>query len=393
MHRRWFGRRYLSVAAMIHASTVQGTYSQELEALRRRLRNFVDNEVLPEILPFENASSFPVRLFRRTGEEGFFNAHLRRTAGGMGLGNLAFCLVSEALARAGAGMIHNGHFQLIEMLAEYGNDDQRNGCLKRLISGDAVGAMAITESGIGSSFRNMQSWLQPDGDGFILNGEKVFINDAAASDYLGVLARSAHGYTMVLVARQAQGLRVTGQRDPIGLRSSPLNDIVFEQCRIASGEIIGPVDRGLDVFLSAFNFSRLGNASAALGIACESFEKALEYVRHRRIGDHIAAEFQGLRWKLAELGTKLQAARLLRDHAALYADGAGKDRLLSSQAKLFCVETAQQVVGDALQLTGRFGCLRDSGFNIYLRDVKTLAIAGGTLEIMKNNIAREIIGF
>lgn len=378
---------------MISDSKVQGSYSKELETLRRRAHNFVDDEVLPEIQAYEDASSFPSQLFRRTGEEGFFMAHLRHDAGGMGLGTQAFCLISEALARAGAGMIHNGHFQLIEMLAEHGNSYQRERCLKRLISGDAVGAMAITESGIGSSFRNMQTRLHSGDSGFSLNGEKVFINDAAASDFIGVLARSSQAYTMVLVARETQGFRVTGQRNPIGLRSSPLNDIIFENCRIAPEEIIGPVDRGLDVFLSAFNFSRLGNASAALGIACESFEKALDYVRRRRIGKHTAAEFQGLRWKLAELSTKLQAARLLRDHAAADADCFGKSRLLSSQAKLFCVETAQQVVGDALQLTGRFGCLRDSCFNIYLRDVKTLAIAGGTLEVMKNNIAREIIGF
>jgi alkylation response protein AidB-like acyl-CoA dehydrogenase len=334
-----------------------------------------------------------LHLFRRSGEEGFFKAHLRRDAGGRGLGTLAFCVVSEALARAGAGMIHNGHFQLIEMLAEYGNNFQHERYLKPLISGDAVGAMAITESKIGSSFRNMQTRLSPDGNGFVLNGEKVFINDAAAADFLGVLARSEQGYTMVILADETNGFRVTGQRDPIGLRSSPLNDIAFENCRMTHDEILGPVDGGLAVFLSAFNFSRLGNASAALGIACESFEKALDYVRHRRVGNHMAAEFQGLRWKLAELSTQLQAARLLRDHAAADADSAGKSRLLASQAKLFCVETAQQVVGDALQLTGRFGCLRDSRFNIYLRDTKALAIAGGTLEVMKNNIARALIGF
>lgn len=374
-------------------SSTLGTYPREIETLRCRVRTFVDDEVFPDILAHETASTFPLHLFRRSGEEGFFNAHLRCDDGGMGLGTLAFCVISEELARAGAGMIHNGHFQLIEMLTEYGNSVQRERYLRPLIRGAAVGAMAITESGIGSSFQNMQTRLSPAGNGFVLNGEKVFINDAVAADFLGVLARSAQGNTMVIVARETNGFRVTGQRDPIGLRSSPLNDVVFENSRITPTEILGRVDGGLAVFLSAFNFSRLGNASAALGIACESFEKALDYVRHRRVGNHTAAEFQGLRWKLAELSTQLQAARLLRDHAAADADSAGKSRLLASQAKLFCVETAQQVVGDALQLTGRFGCLRDSRFNLYLRDTKALAIAGGTLEVMKNNIARALIGF
>lgn len=378
---------------MISDSVVRGNYSQELEDLRSRLRTFVDMEVLHEILAYEETSTFPARIFRRTGEEGFFRAHLRSDMGGEGLGMMGFCLVSEMLSRAGAGMLHNGHFQLIEMLVEYGSPTQVEKYLKPLISGEAVGAMAITEPGVGSSFRNMQTRLQPEGEGFILNGGKSFINDAASADLLGVLARSSQGYTMIILPPQTPGFRVFGKKDPTGLRSSPLHDMAFEDCRIKPEDILGPVDGGLEVFLSAFNFSRLGNASAALGLACESFEVALDYIRNRRIGDHLAAEFQGLRWKLAELSTQLQAARLLRDHAAAGTETAGKSRLLSSQAKLFCVETSQEVVGEAMQLTGRYGCIRDSRFNLYLRDAKALAVAGGTLEVMKNNIAREVIGF
>ena len=364
-----------------------------LDDLRCRLRAFVDAKAFPVILEHEAASTFPFDLFRETGAAGFFRAHLKAELGGAGLGVPAFCLVSEELARAGAGMIHNGHFQLIEMLAEYGSPAQRAHYLGPLSQGAAIGAMAITEPGAGSSFRGMQTRLTAAGDRWVLDGEKVFINDAAAADLLGVLARSGSGFTMVVLQRGTPGVTITGQLDPIGLRSSPLNNITFHACPVGPEAILGRLEDGLAVFLSAFNFSRLGNASAALGIAEAAFAKALAYCRQRRVGDQPVAGFQGLRWKLAEMSTRLQAARLLRDHAARAADQRGKSGLLSSQAKLLCVETAQAVVGDALQLSGRYGCLRESLFDLYLRDVKALAIAGGTLEVMKNNIAREIIGF
>ena len=367
--------------------------SPALADLRRRLRDFVDKQAFPAILEHEAASTFPFDLFRRTGEEGFFKVHLRTAAGGDGLGVPAFCLVSEELSRAGAGMVHNGHFQLMEMLAEYGTIDQRRRYLDPLARGTAIGAMAITEAGVGSSFRSMQTRIQPRGDGWTLDGAKVFINDAAEADLLGVLARSGDGFAMVVVERDTPGFTLTGGLDPLGLRSSPLHNIAFENCPVPAERILGPPTEGLAVFLSAFNFSRLGNASAALGIAQAAFDKALDYLRRRDVGGRPAAGFQGLRWMIAAMSTRLQAARLLRDHAARATDAVGKSGLLSSQAKLFCVETAQAVVGDALQLTGRYGCLRDSLFDLYQRDVKALAIAGGTLEVMKNNIAREIIGF
>ena len=290
-------------------------------------------------------------------------------------------------------MIHNGHFQLMEMLLEFGTPAQRKRYLMPLAQGTSIGAMAITETGVGSSFRGMQTRLEEADGGWVLNGAKAFINDAAEADLLGVLARSPEGFALVLLEKGTPGFSVTGRLDPVGLRSSPIHNIAFHDCPIGPDRILGSPEKGLAVFLSAFNFSRLGNASAALGIAEAAFTKALTYCRQRRVGDHLVVEFQGLRWKLADMSTRLLAVRLLRDHAARATEASGKSSLLSSQAKLLCVETAQQVVGDALQLTGRFGCLRDSCFNIYMRDVKVLAIAGGTLEVMKNNIAREIIGF
>ena len=366
--------------------------SPQLAELRDKVRQFINTCVFPSILDHEAAGNFPFDLFQQTGAAGFFRAHLKPEFGGAGLGVPGFCVVSEELARAGAGMIHNGHFQLMEMLVEYGTPVQQARYLGPLSEGRAIGAMAITEEGVGSSFRGMQSFLTKGRAGWVLNGAKAFINDAAEADLVGVLARSGEGFTMVLLEKDTSGFEVVAKLDPLGLRSSPIYNIAFHDCPIGEEHCLGPMGQGVAVFLSAFNFSRLGNASAALGVAEAAFAEALDYCRQRRVGDQLVAEFQGQRWKLAELSTHLLAARLVRDHAARNTDESGKSGLLSSQAKLLCVETAQNVVGAAMQLVGRFGCLRDSLFDLYWRDTKALAIAGGTLEVMKNNIAREIIG-
>ncbi len=374
-----------------HQDNINAT--PHLAELRQRLRDFVNAQAFPAILDHESTSTFPFKVFRQTGAEGFFRAHLKPQFGGAGLGVPGFCIVSEELAKAGAGMIHNGHFQLMEMLVEFGTPAQQERYLAPLSRGEAVGAMAITEAEVGSSFRRMRTRLLEAKGGWRLDGEKVFINDAAEANLLGVLARHGEGFTMVILEQPTDGFTITGRLDPLGLRSSPLYNLAFDECPIRAGHVLGPAGQGLGVFLSAFNFSRLGNASAALGIASAAFAKALEYCRQRRIGGQPVAGFQGQRWKIAEISTRLTAARLLRDYAARTTDQSGKSGLLSSQAKLLCVETAQEVVGAALQLTGRYGCLRDSLFDLYLRDVKALAIAGGTLEVMKNTIARELVGF
>jgi len=161
---------------------------------------------------------------------------------------------------------------------------------------------------------------------------------------------------------------------------------------VEAEQLVGKFGEGLKAFFSAFNFSRLGNASAALGIAQAAFEKALAYVKQRHVGRHTAAEFQGIRWMLAEMSTQLEAARLVRNRAAIMEDNGQDIGLESSRAKLITVDVANRVVAECIQITGRYGCLRGSLLELYLRDAKVLGTAGGSLEVMKNNIARRLIG-
>jgi alkylation response protein AidB-like acyl-CoA dehydrogenase len=366
--------------------------AQEHKQLQQSVKNLVEQAILPTIMGYEEKSVFPLEIFRKIGQAGFLKTHIPKKYGGSGLGTIAFCLVCEELGKAGAGMVHNGHFQTQKMLTEYGTETQKEKYLDKLLNGEYLAATAITEPTVGSSFKNMQTRVKRQGDGYVLNGVKTLINDAAEADIMNVFARGEEGISVFLVEKETPGLRMLKKMDPIGLRSSPVYEFELKDCKVDADHLIGNIGYGFQTFFSAFNFSRLGNASAALGIAQAAFEKTVTYLKEREVGGRMAAEFQGLRWLLAELSTQLEAARLTRNRAAVMEEQKQDISLASSQTKLLCVQVAERVVSDCIQATGRYGCLRDNLFNLYLRDVKALGIAGGSLEIMKNNIARHLVG-
>jgi butyryl-CoA dehydrogenase len=364
----------------------------QLARLRDAVRQFMEEAVLPQIGYFEEASILPLEMFREMGRRGFLRAHVDAAHGGLGLGTTAFCLVAEELSRGGAGMIHPGHFQTLRMILEQGSPAQRDRYLERLLDGSCLAATAITEPEVGSSFSRMATSAAATAGGYVLDGLKTLINDAAEADLLNVFAALPEGISVFLVDRGTPGLRITAKQDPLGMRSSPVYEFTLTDCRLGPAALLGPPGGGLQTFFAAFNFSRLGNASAALGIAQAALDKTVAYLRQRQVGSRPAAQFQGLRWRLAELSTALKAARLLRDDTARLADLQADIGLEVSQTKLHCVELANRVVGECIQATGRYGCLQESLFPLYLRDARVLGTAGGSLEVMKNNIARHLLG-
>lgn len=366
--------------------------SPEHKELQLSARRLVEQRILPQITGYEEKSVFPREIFREIGAQGFLKAHVPKECGGLGLGTLGYCLISEELAKAGAGMTHNGHFQTGKMLLEYGTSEQKGKYLGRLLDGEYIAATAITEPAVGSSFADMQTRVEKHGDTFILNGMKTLINDAAEADVINVFAKSDEGISVFLVEKKIPGFRILRKQDPIGMRSSPIYEFELKDCAAGGEQLVGRIGEGLKAFFAAFNFSRLGNASAALGIAQAALDKAVSYVKERRVGRRLASEFQGIRWMLAELDTQIEAARLLRNRTATMEDMKQDISLESSRTKLLCVEVANRVVGDCIQATGRYGCLRESLLELYLRDVKLLGTAGGSLEVMKNNIAKRLIG-
>ena len=367
-------------------------YGPDLVAFQQKARAFIKQYMAPEIDEYDRKSVFPRETFRKFGAHGFLGAAVPSRFGGQGLGTPGYCLLCEELGRLGAGAVHNGIFQTQKMILVCGTEDLKQAYLPGLASGAIHAATAISEPDMGSSFAMMKTSATRDGNGYVLNGEKTHINDAAEADLLNVFAKTDAGLTVFLVEKGTPGFIVKQKLDPMGLRSSPIYALEFSECRIPKARVVGNEGGGLAVFTATFNFSRLGNASTFIGMAREALERAVDFAGQRKIGSSRVADFQGIRWVLADLYTKLEAAVLLRDKAA-YTEEAGKEvSRLSSMAKYYAGEMATEAVMSAIRVLGSHGSYRDSPFERLLRDVKALEIAGGTPEIMKNVIASSILG-
>jgi butyryl-CoA dehydrogenase len=367
-------------------------YPPDLKLFQEQARLFIRQYMEPEIDDYDRKSLFPKKTFKKFGEKGFLGAAVPRQQGGLGLGTMGYCLLCEELGRLGAGTVHNGIFQTQKMILTHGDDRFKKRFLPGLCSGDIHAATAISEPDMGSSFASMKTVAHRQGSSYVLNGIKTHINDAAEADIVNVFAKTDLGLTVFLVEKGTPGFVVKEKLDPMGLRSSPIYTVAFEDCRIPDTHVVGEDGKGLPVFTTTFNFSRLGNASTFIGIAREALERAIEFSKTREIGDLRVADFQGVRWILANLCTKLEAAVLLRDKAALAEEEGGDSAALSSMAKYYAGDMAVEAVNSAIRIVGSHGCYRDTPFERLLRDVKALEIAGGTPEIMKNTIASVILG-
>jgi len=367
-------------------------YESEVIDFQRRAKSFIREHMEPEIDYYDQKSLFPRETFRKFGADGFLGAAVPKTYGGQGLGTLGYCLICEELGRLGAGAIHNGIFQTQKMILTCGTEALKQRFLPGLCSGEIHAATAISEPDMGSSFTRMETTAKRDGNSYMLNGVKTHINDAAEADLVNVFAKTELGLTVFLVEKESAGFHIREKLDPIGLRSSPIYTLEFSDCRIPDNYVVGEEGQGLPVFISTFNFSRLGNASAFIGMAREALERAVTFAKQREVGPSRVVDFQGIRWMIADLYTKLEAAVLLRDKAAHTEETGGDVSSLSSMAKYYAGEMAVEAVMSAVRIVGSHGCYRDSPFERVIRDVKALEIAGGTPEIMKNIIATAILG-
>ncbi|MHB1420874.1 MAG: acyl-CoA dehydrogenase family protein [Bacillota bacterium] len=367
-----------------HLSEAHKVYQAEVQ-------KFVQEEVLPVIGPYRKESVFPEKIFKSMGARGMLRAFLPVEYGGANLGALGFCLLSEELGKADAGLTHNGHFQTIKMLMQYGTREQQGKYLEKLLSGEYLAGAAISEPTVGSSFDGMQTKAVEDDGYYTVSGVKTHINDAAEADVLSLFARTEQGVTIFLLDKGTPGFEILKKIDPIGFRTSPLYNFKLKDCRLPAAQILGEAGQGVQVFFTGFNFSRLGNASVLLGIAKAAFRGALEFAQKREVGSRKVTEFQGIRWMLAEMFTRIESAELIRNKAAIVEDEGGNGALYSSMAKLLCAEVATDVASAAIEITASRGCDREFPFEHYLSDAKAVSIGGGTLEVMKNNIARQII--
>lgn len=362
------------------------------EELQRRARKFAQMVIAPEALQYDAQNLFPHGTIRKMGQEGFFGVIVPAAFQGSGGGTVEYCIVSEEVARASASYVHNNQFQTQKALLTSGTEEQKNKYLPKLATAESIAAVAISERGMGSSFKGMETRAERKGDFFIVNGHKSHINDAAEADVLTLLAKTGKGLTVFLMDKDTEGFSIVKKLDCSGLRACPMYEFTLKDCPIPHSQVLGQEGKGLEVFFSIFNFSRIGNASAFIGISRGALGFAVEYAKGRKIGNQTVTDFQGLRWLIAELQTKIEAASLFRDKAAWLEEEGRQAAREAPMAKLFAGEVAREVTNRAIEITGAYGCYRDVPLEMHLRDAKALLIGGGTSEVMKNIIAHQILG-
>ena len=374
--------------------------SEEQRLLRRTVRDFAEAELRPHSREWDEKQEFPREVFTKLGELGLMGVTWPAEYGGSGLTTVDWAIVMEELARVDAGVAlsvaaHNslcsGHIYLA------GSEAQKKKYLAPLAKGERVGCWGLTESGAGSDAGGTRTTAVRDGAHWVLRGSKTFITNGRVADTAVVMAvtdksQGKKGISAFIVERGTKGFHAGKKEDKLGVRSSDTSELVFEDCRIPADNLLGREGHGFIDTLRILDRGRIGIAAWSVGVGQASLEAAMSYARGRKQFGLAIAEFQAVQFKVADMATQIEAARLLTHRAASLRD-AGKDHTAeSSMAKLFASEMAVQAALDAVQIHGGYGFTKDYPVERYLRDSKLGTIGEGTSEVQRLVIARELLG-
>jgi alkylation response protein AidB-like acyl-CoA dehydrogenase len=378
--------------------------SEEQEALRERARRLAEEELRPHAARWDAEEAFPEPSLEALRRSGLLGLTVPARYGGDGLGTFEACLVLEELARGCmatamiAQMFLNGPPRALAVL---GTDEQRSRLLPGVAAGTRYCAIAMTEPEAGSSGTDLSTTLRSDGQAFRLTGTKCYITGGARADTFLVFCRAegsrgASGIGAVVVERGAPGFAPPQIERKMGGRGVAEATLRFEDVPIAPADVVLAADpgsrRGGDILLRQFNPERCGNAAMCLGVSRAALEDSLAFVSERHQFGRPVVEFQGIQWKLADMAVDLEASRLLTWRAALSDDGGFPALQETAAAKLAANEMAQRVTNAAIQLHGHAGYTRDRPVERYFRDVRGMALAGGTTEILRNILAAGLAG-
>ena len=374
-------------------------FQEEHEALLQAVRRFVQKEIVPNTEKWEEAQEIPRSLFRRCGELGFFGLKFPEEYGGQGGDYLAAAVFKEEVARSGclgvlaALGVHSG--VVLPPLYKFGTEEQRRRYLVPGIAGEKVGALAVTEPNAGSDVASLQTTARREGDFYVLNGSKIFITNGVNADFVIVAAKTRpeaghRGISLFIVDRRTPGFEVGQKLQKAGLHSSDTGYLIFDNCRVPAANLLGEENRGFYMLMEGFQWERLLLALGAVGMAEAALAHALTYARQRVQFGQPIGRFQAVGHRLAEMATRLEMIRNLTYHA-LWLFHTGQPCLKEvSMAKLAATEIAHQIAGEALQLHGGYGYMREYPIERIWRDTRVATIVAGTSEIMREIIAREM---
>lgn len=332
---------------------------------------------------------FPREIYREMGARGWVGPLTPTSDGGAGGGVAEYCLIEEEVGRTGL-VSPQISIQGQRWLLDWGTPEQRHRYLAGIAGGDLIFSESISEPGVGSSMKLMRTTARRDGTDWLITGRKSHVNLGCECDVTLVYAVAEEGLTAFLVDTDEPGVS-TRQTDPIGLRLIPTADVDLDGVRVPASAVLGEPGRGMDTFFTTFNTSRLGNASELIGFARCALAEAVAYAEKRPVGDSVVTDFQGIQWTVADCYGHLYAASLARDRAATLADDGAEHALETTLAKKLAIDAAERAVNEAFALVGGYGLYTDTDFGRLLHDMKVLRVAGGSLEVLRNYVARRVL--
>jgi alkylation response protein AidB-like acyl-CoA dehydrogenase len=373
--------------------------TDEQRAIQALTRELAESQIVPNASDWDRDHRFPDELYPKLAELGLMGVCVPEEYGGAGAGFLSYVLVLEELSRADAGVgvtvaVHTSATTL--PILAFGTDEQRARFVSPLARGESLGAFALTEPGAGSDAGSLRATATPDGDGWVLNGSKQWITNGSRAGTFVLFARTdpetagARGVSCFVV--DAEHVRVTREEEKLGLNSSTTSDLALEGARIGRDRLLHEEGRGFRVAMATLDGGRIGIAAQALGIAQAAYDVARTYAQEREQFGRRIGDFQAIQWKLADMSTEIDAARLLVYRAAWLKQEDRPHAAEGAKAKLFASEMARRQTAEAIQILGGYGYTKEFPVERYYRDAKITEIYEGTSEIQRLVIARSILG-
>src|SRR6516162_2112598 len=376
------------------------SFSEELLEIKRIARDFAEKEVRPHVREWDEKQIFPREVLKKLAELGFMGVLIPTEYGGAGLGYLEYAAIVEELSRVDGSIgisvaAHNslctGH------IYNFGGEEQRRRYAVPLAKGEKIGAWSLTEPEAGSDAGGTQTTARLDGGHWVLNGQKTFTTHGTYGDVCVAMAvtdkaAGRHGISAFILEKGTPGFTPGKKENKLGLRASDTSTVVFEDCRVPQQNLLGELGHGFIDAMKVLDGGRISIAALGVGMAQGAYEAALHYAKQRKQFGKPISEFQAIQFKLADMATEIDAARLLIYRAAWMKDRGMKTTKESSMAKLYAGEVAVRVANECVQIHGGYGFIKDYPAEKYYRDVKLCTIGEGTSEIQKLVIARQLLG-
>ncbi|MFN7056675.1 isovaleryl-CoA dehydrogenase [Hyphomonas sp.] len=380
--------------------TLNFDLGETADMIRETVKNFAQAEIAPRAAEIDRTDVFPRDLLPKMGELGLLGITVEEDWGGTGLGYLEHVVAMEEISRASAsvGLSYGAHSNLcVNQLRRWGNDAQKTRYLPKLISGEHLGALAMSESGAGSDVVSMKLRAEKKGDRYILNGTKMWITNSPDADVLIVYAKTepekaSRGITAFLIERGMKGYSVAQKLDKLGMRGSETGELLFEDCEVPEENVMGPLNGGVGVLMSGLDYERAVLSAGPIGIMQACMDVVLPYIHDRKQFGQPIGEFQLIQGKIADMYVQMNAARAYVYAVAKACDRGETTRKDAAGAILYAAEIATKLALDAIQILGGNGYINDYPTGRLLRDAKLYEIGAGTSEIRRWLIGRELFG-